>query len=159
MERIAVATISPWPRGRVPKRFEHYELKDEFDILSKWACHTRTMTNTPVAVPSGTVAPKERGPQSMFYRAGIPVLVVVAIYFLPTPAGVDPQGLHMLGIFVGTIVALILQPLPTGSVALIGLAVAMITRTQIPADALSGFSNATIWLIVASFFIAQLSLI
>src|SRR5664280_1797616 len=50
---------SPWRRGRVPKRFEHYELKDEFDILSKWACHTRTMTNTPVAVPSGTVAPKE----------------------------------------------------------------------------------------------------
>ena len=114
------------------------------------------MTNIPViAAPSGTAAPKGRGPQSMFYKAGIPVLLVVAIYFLPTPAGVDPQGMHMLGIFVGTIVALILQPLPTGSVALIGLAVAMITRTQIPADALSGFSNATVWLIVASFFLAQ----
>src|SRR5664279_4808392 len=114
------------------------------------------MTNIPViAAPSETAAPKGRGPQSMFYKAGIPVLLVVAIYFLPTPAGVDPQGMHMLGIFVGTIVALILQPLPTGSVALIGLAVAMVTRTQIPDDALSGFSNATIWLIVASFFIAQ----
>src|SRR5665811_2181721 len=114
------------------------------------------MTNIPViAAPSGTAAPKGRGPQSMFYKAGIPVLLVVAIYFLPTPAGVEPQGMHMLGIFVGTIVALILQPLPTGSVALTGLAVAMITGTQIPADALSGFSNATIWLIVASFFIAQ----
>jgi DASS family divalent anion:Na+ symporter len=61
----------------------------------------------------------------------------------------------MLAIFVGTIVALILQPLPTGSVALIGLALAMITGTQTPGDALSGFSNTTIWLIVASFFIAQ----
>ncbi len=63
--------------------------------------------------------------------------------------------MHMLAIFVGTIVALILQPLPTGSVAMVGLAVAMITGTQVPADALSGFSNATIWLIVASFFIAE----
>src|SRR5664280_2448499 len=106
------------------------------------------MTDTPVT-PIENAAPKERGPQSMFYKAGIPVLLVVAIYFLPTPAGVDPQGMHMLGIFVGTIVALILQPLPTGSVALIGLAVAMVTRTQIPDDALSGFSNATINQMVA----------
>jgi DASS family divalent anion:Na+ symporter len=114
------------------------------------------MANTPVIVtPIENAAREQRGPQRMFYKAGIPLLLVVAIYFLPTPAGVDPQGMHMLGIFVGTIVALILQPLPTGSVALIGLAVAMVTRTQIPDDALSGFSNATIWLIVASFFIAQ----
>src|ERR1039458_2599149 len=98
------------------------------------------MTNTPFIVTPREASPREhRGPQTMFYKAGIPVLLVVAICFLPTPAGVDPQGMHMLAIFVGTIVALILQPLPTGSVALIGLAVAMITRTQIPDDALSGF--------------------
>jgi divalent anion:Na+ symporter, DASS family len=114
------------------------------------------MTNAPViATPRETAGPERHDRKLMFYKAAIPLLLVLAIYFLPTPAGVDPNGMHMLGIFVGTIVALILQPLPTGSVALIGLAVAMITGTQIPSDALSGFGNATIWLIVASFFIAQ----
>lgn len=37
------------------------------------------------------------------------ILVIgLAIYFIPPPAGVDPRGMHMLGIFVATIVGLIL---------------------------------------------------
>lgn len=119
------------------------------------------MTQTPVALPPADAAPPQpRVPKPsrlnpLIYQAGLPVVLAVGIYLLPVPVGVNPLGLHMLGIFVGTIVALILQPLPTGSVALIGLALAMITGTQTPADALSGFSNTTIWLIVASFFIAE----
>ncbi len=91
----------------------------------------------------------------LWYKAGIPVIVGVIVFFLPAPSGVDPNGMHMLGIFIATIVGLILQPLPTGSVALVGLALAMITKTMGMSDALAGFSNKTIWLIVASFFIAE----
>lgn len=84
------------------------------------------------------------------------VAVTAIIYFLPAPEGVDPRGMHMAGIFVGTILGLILQPLPTASVALIGLAVAMITGTMdAKEEALQGFGNSTIWLIVAAFFIAD----
>ncbi|MDY6807968.1 MAG: anion permease [Actinomycetota bacterium] len=91
----------------------------------------------------------------IWYKAAIPVIVGLVIYLLPTPDGVEPNGTQMLGIFVATILGLILQPLPTGSVALIGLAVAMITETMSMDTALAGFSNKTIWLIVAAFFIAQ----
>ncbi|KNA91501.1 MULTISPECIES: anion permease [Bacteria] len=90
-----------------------------------------------------------------WWRGGIPLIVGVIIYFIPAPAGVDANGMHMLGIFVATILGLILQPLPTGSVAIIGLALAMVTKTMTPKEALAGFSNTTIWLIVASFFIAE----
>lgn len=84
------------------------------------------------------------------------LLVTVVIYLIPPPEGVDARGMHMLGIFVGTILGLILQPLPTPSVALIGLALAMVTGTMDPAgEALAGFANATVWLIVAAFFIAE----
>lgn len=84
------------------------------------------------------------------------VLVTVVVFFLPVPEGVDPRGMHMAGIFAGTILGLILQPLPTASVALIGLAAAMMTGTMAAKDeALTGFGNATIWLIVAAFFIAD----
>ncbi len=48
------------------------------------------------------------------WKAGIPVLVAVVVYFLPVPDGVEPTGMRMLGIFLGTILGLILQPLPTG---------------------------------------------
>jgi len=89
------------------------------------------------------------------WKAGIPILVAVIVYFLPPPAGVEPNGMRMLGIFLGTILALILQPLPTASVALIGMALAMVTRTLSAAEALTGFANTTVWLIVAAFFIAE----
>lgn len=117
------------------------------------------MTQTPVVLPPRDTAPpgpaESRRVNPLLYKAGVPILLLFGIYFLPAPAGVEPHGMPMLAIFVGTIVALILQPLPTGSVALIGLTLAMITGTQTPEDALAGFSNTTIWLIVASFFIAQ----
>ncbi|MFW0795558.1 anion permease [Gordonia sp. CPCC 205515] len=91
----------------------------------------------------------------IWYKAAIPIVVGVIVYFLPVPDGVEPDGMHMLGIFVATILGLILQPLPTGSVALVGIAIAMITKTMAMDDALAGFANKTVWLIVASFFIAE----
>lgn len=57
--------------------------------------------------------------------------------------------------FVGTILGLILQPLPTPSVALIGLTAAMLTGAMDVDAPLKGFSNSSIWLIVAAFFIAE----
>lgn len=104
---------------------------------------------------------------SMWLKAGLPILVTLVIWFLPAPSTLDAagealvadSGMRMLAIFVGTIVALITQPLPTAPVALIGLSVAMITKTMplsgSPAPALAGFSNTTVWLIVAAFFISE----
>lgn len=89
------------------------------------------------------------------YKAGIPIAVAVVVYFLPVPDGVEPTGMRMLGIFLGTILALILQPLPTGAVAIIGMTAAMLTKTESAAKALAGFANTTVWLIVAAFFIAE----
>lgn len=91
----------------------------------------------------------------IWYKAAIPLVVGAVIYFLPTPDGIDPGGMHMLGIFVATILGLILQPLPTGAVALVGLSLAMVTKTMTTGAALAGFANSTIWLIVAAFFIAE----
>ncbi|PPL17083.1 anion permease [Microterricola pindariensis] len=106
---------------------------------------------------NGTAASTRRPPWlSMTLKVAAILLVTVVIYVIPPPEGVDPRGMHMLGIFVGTILGLILQPLPTPSVALIGLALAMITGTMDPGtEALKGFANSTVWLIVAAFFIAE----
>jgi len=85
----------------------------------------------------------------------IPVVVGLIIWLIPAPAGVKPEAWHMLAIFVATIVGIICKPLPMGAVALIGMAATVLTGVQPVADALSGFSNTTIWLIVLAFFIAR----
>lgn len=84
------------------------------------------------------------------------VAVALLIYFLPVPEGVDSRGMHMLGIFVGTILALILQPLPTAAVAIIGLTASMLTGSMSASkEAFVGLGSSSVWLIVAAFFIAQ----
>ncbi|MCH3944078.1 MAG: anion permease [Atopobiaceae bacterium] len=83
------------------------------------------------------------------------IAIGLVIYFLPVPDGVDARGMHMLGIFVATIVALVLQPLPTAAVAIIGLTASMLTGAMSASkEAFTGLGSSSIWLIVAAFFIA-----
>ncbi len=77
------------------------------------------------------------------------------IWFLPVPAGLKPQAWHLLAIFVATIVGVILQPLPMGAMALIGITVCALTKTLTVPEALSAFADATIWLIVCAFLFAR----
>ncbi|CAM5569320.1 DASS family sodium-coupled anion symporter [Streptomyces aurantiogriseus] len=83
-----------------------------------------------------------------------PVAVGLIVYLLPQPDGIKQGGWAVLAIFTATVLGLILQPLPLGAVALVGLTVTMITGTLEPDVALGGFSEPTIWLIVAAFFIS-----
>lgn len=123
------------------------------------------MSESPAASRQETKPEKEHKPRPpaatkernlLIIKVAIILAVTLAIYFIPPPAGVEPRGMHMAAIFVGTILGLIFQPLPTPAVAIIGLAAAMITGTMdVIKEALAGFSNNAIWIIVAAFFIAD----
>ena len=65
------------------------------------------------------------------------------------------KALHLLAIFITTIIGIILKPLPMGAIAIIGIAITATTGTLPIADALSGFSDVVIWLIVLAFFISR----
>jgi L-tartrate/succinate antiporter len=79
--------------------------------------------------------------------------VWLAIVLVPHPAGISRDAWNYLGLFVGVIVALVLEPLPPAAVGLIGVTAATILGYVAlkPADAikwgLSGFSDSTVWLI------------
>ncbi|MCJ7629101.1 MAG: anion permease [Longimicrobiales bacterium] len=88
-------------------------------------------------------------------RFSLPLALGVAIWFVPAPSGVDPEGMHLLAIFIATIVGIILKPLPMGAVAMVGIAATALTRTLAIGEALSGFGNQVIWLIVLAFFISR----
>lgn len=89
----------------------------------------------------------------------IPLLVSVMIgadlWFIRSPGGVSLQAWHLLAIFVATIIGFIIKPLPMGSVAILGIAVTTLTNTLNIKEALSGFGNTVIWLIVIAFFISR----
>ncbi|WP_043498342.1 anion permease [Georgenia sp. SUBG003] len=88
-------------------------------------------------------------------RLLVPVLVGTALWFVPAPSGVDAAAWHLFAIFAATIVGVIAKPLPMGAVTVVGLVAVLVTGVLEPEDALSGFSNTTIWLIVVAFFISR----
>jgi divalent anion:Na+ symporter, DASS family len=93
--------------------------------------------------------------KSRTLRGAITILAVVGIWLLPAPAGVDIKAWHLFAIFFATIVGLIAQPLPMGAVVLIGTTLTALTNTLSIADALNGFMNPTVWLIVVAFLFAR----
>lgn len=90
-----------------------------------------------------------------FKRAGIPVALGIAIWFLPVPAGLTAQAWHLFALIVAIISGFILQPLPIGAVALIGMTVVALTKTLNMSEALGGFASPSIWLIAAAFFFSR----
>jgi DASS family divalent anion:Na+ symporter len=88
-------------------------------------------------------------------RLSSAIVVAVVIWFLPCPAGVNLEAWHLLAIFVGTIIGIILEPLPMGAIAIFGITAVTLTHTLTLPEALSGFSNSIIWLVVIAFFISR----
>lgn len=66
------------------------------------------------------------------------------LYLLPRPAAITVQGWRMFAIFVCTVLALMLRPLPGGAAVLIGVVVTMLTGVLTPAQALAGYSNTAV---------------
>lgn len=92
------------------------------------------------------------------YKKFIAPLVVGLVLWFAAPIRPDSLSLvawHMFAIFVATIIGLITKPLPLGAVALLGFAVTVLTKTVTMDVAITGFGNASIWLIVMAFFISR----
>ena len=58
-------------------------------------------------------------------------------------------------VFIATIVALVAQPVRMGVSVLIAITVLALTGILTPAQALSGFSNVTVWLVFTAFLFAR----
>lgn len=105
-------------------------------------------------------------------KALAPVLVAMALALLPTPDGLAAHAWYFFAIFTGVIVGLMLEPLPGGAIGLIGVTLVALLSPWVlfsPAElqsagfkpvnaglawAVSGFSNATVWLIFGAFMFA-----
>jgi L-tartrate/succinate antiporter len=58
---------------------------------------------------------------SKLWKSLIPILVALAIWAIPTPTGLEAYAWQYFAIFVGVVVALILEPIPAAAVGLVGV--------------------------------------
>lgn len=82
-------------------------------------------------------------------------LIGAFLWNLKPPEGVSTQAMHMLAIFIFTVLGIILRPLSTGTVAFMGLTLTVATKTLTFSESFSGFINPIVWLIVVAFFISR----
>jgi DASS family divalent anion:Na+ symporter len=88
--------------------------------------------------------------------------LIVFLFFLGAliwhseiPAGLTAIAWHTFTIFILTIAALIVNPLPMGVITLLSLTIAIATKVIPLKEALGGFSEPVVWLVVFAFFIAK----
>ena len=91
------------------------------------------------------------------WKTVVPLLIWLALYLVPVPAGLNANQWHYFAIFAAVIAGLILESMPVGAVGIIGLTFAGISGyvEHDPNKALrwmlGGFSESTVWLIVGAF--------
>ncbi|MBP6985770.1 MAG: DASS family sodium-coupled anion symporter [Alphaproteobacteria bacterium] len=79
----------------------------------------------------------------------------LALWMMPVPEGLSLQTWHLFTIFVTTVVALIVQPLPVGAISIIVIVACVATHTLTIEKALGSYSNKIIWLIFAAICVAR----
>ena len=89
---------------------------------------------------------------------GVLVLVLVylfVVFVVPKPESVKPEGWRLTGIFVATIAGSILQQIPGGALVLMAVVFTSIFGGLTISQALAGYSDSTVWLVMAAFFISR----
>ena len=80
---------------------------------------------------------------------------LLAVLLVPVPQGITPQSWRLLAIFVATVVGSIARPIPGGAVVLLGV-IALAVVGALPVEqALRGYADPIVWLVLAAFFISR----
>jgi divalent anion:Na+ symporter, DASS family len=82
------------------------------------------------------------------------VLYLVLAYLVPRPDAVSPQGWRLASIFACVIAGMILEPLPASALVLLGLT-AMVANGTPMREALGGFAEPSVWLVIVAMLIAR----
>lgn len=91
--------------------------------------------STPSQMQSHTSPPQQRvdAPAAQHWRNmglgfGVPIIIALIFWFSPHPEALTDQAWRMFGIFVATIVCIIMAPMPMGAVTIIGMIATVLTR-------------------------------
>ena len=101
-----------------------------------------------------TITDSKEHPKDSYFTLAICVSVGTLFWFLPVPDGLPIDGWHAFAVFISVILSFILRPFSMGTMVIFGLVTLMLTNTLTVDEALSGYGNSVVWLVVAAFLIA-----
>lgn len=88
-------------------------------------------------------------------RWAIVVASAALILAIPRPDGITAEAWQLLAIFTATIVGSIVRPVPAGAIVFLGVAALAITKTMPTREALSGYADPLVWLVLCAFFMSR----
>ncbi len=108
-----------------------------------------------MATPETDAAADPIGWKSRLVRWAIVLLVAGGILLIPVPEGVTPQSWRLLAIFAATITGSIVQPIPGAAIVLLGVTALALFNVMKINEALAGYADPVVWLVLAAFFISR----
>ena len=91
----------------------------------------------------------------LLLKRAVPFALALGIWFTPVPAGLTANAWHLFAVFIATIVCVLVNAFPLLTASMIAVATVVLTGTITPAQAFSGFANASVLLVVVAFLVAQ----
>lgn len=82
-------------------------------------------------------------------------IYLAVLYLVPRPEAVQPEGWRLTALFISTVAGLIVQPVPGGAVVLIAVAMCPLVAGMSMSQALSGYADPSVWLVIAAFLISR----
>lgn len=80
--------------------------------------------------------------------------VGIGIATVPRPEGVTSEAWTLFAIFISTIVGSIVQPLTGSAIVLLGVTATVVFGVLKPFDALKGYADPVVWIVLSAFFLA-----
>lgn len=99
--------------------------------------------------------PDQVGFRGRLLRWAVVLFVAVGILLIPVPEGVTPQSWRLLAIFAATITGSIVQPIPGAAIVLLGVTALPLFNVMKVNEALTGYADPVVWLVLAAFFISR----
>ena len=105
---------------------------------------------------------KEMSLTESWVRLAVCIAVGAVMWFWPQPSSfmmAEPEAdfslaWQLASVFIAVIVSFILRPFPMGVTVILGFIVLILTQTVTIKQALAGYGDSTVWLVVAAFFLA-----
>ena len=97
----------------------------------------------------------EIGYRSRLLRWAIVLGVAGAILLIPVPSGITEKSWRLLAIFAATIMGSIVRPIPGAAVVLLGITALPLFGVLPINEALTGYADPFVWLVLAAFFISR----
>ena len=91
----------------------------------------------------------------LLLKRAVPFALAIGIWFTPVPAGLTPHAWHLFAVFTAAIACVLIGSFPLLTASMIAVATVVLTGTITPAQAFSGFANASVLLVVIAFIVAQ----